>query len=355
MDVFYLAKKYTHRLSWKGFLRFIKVFIASVSVMFLLFFCAKLSSTLNKETAEFIPLNQNQINLVGEVFDRVRKSVRQSDPDVLRVVLLRTQRSLRQEGLDPFYAYMLGVENIVRKGEPSASYFTRGSESKAVGVFQFTENTGRQSGLRIYSSKGLGDYYDERFDFDLGLEAFVVYLSGIEKRYRRHGTCSFGDIIRMSISSYHSGERNLDRALKVSDDCDVYKIRSPVGSYGRRSIEYVAKVDALRILFESYKYNRVVVLPKSYEVLQKNKYVLVRNCVAKEDAFLFDVLEKDFDISESLFKDINPAFLFTKKITKNKVYAIRYLKGHPWDWESLFFKSCLAFRKGGGFGSTGKR
>lgn len=118
------------------------------------------------------------------------------------------------------------------------------SSSRALGMWQFLEETGKEFGLEV------SDHVDERKDALIATEAACKYLS---MAYEKFGTWS------AVAASYNRGMGGLQRAMKAQ------KVNSYYDLYlNRETYRYVFRIAALKLILENPEAYGFCLKPEDY-------------------------------------------------------------------------------------------
>jgi membrane-bound lytic murein transglycosylase D len=132
----------------------------------------------------------------------------------------RMKEIFREEGLPEELVYLAFVESGFNPWSSSAG--------KCVGIWQFTEATGRRYGLRIDS------WVDERRDPEKSTRAAARYLRDLFQTFRSWD---------LAIAAYNAGEAAISNSLEKKEATSFWELY-PSGGLSKATREFVPKVMA---------------------------------------------------------------------------------------------------------------
>ena len=187
---------------------------------------------------------------------------------------------LRDGGLPQDLVYLALIESGMN---PNAV-----SRSRAVGMWQFIQATGRRYGLDV------DPWVDERRDPFLSTDAAVRFLRELNNRYGS---------LYLAAAAYNSGPGKIDRGLNRYDfgalaGNDVFFALAEEPYLRRETKDYVPKLIAAAIIAkqpERYGFTDIVSLAP-----------LVYDSVQVTDAVGLDVLARLSDTTQAALEDLNP-------------------------------------------------
>jgi len=187
---------------------------------------------------------------------------------------------LRDGGLPQDLVYLALIESGMN---PNAV-----SRSRAVGMWQFIQGTGRRYGLDV------DPWVDERRDPFLSTDAAVRFLRELNNRYGS---------LYLAAAAYNSGPGTIDRGLNRYDfgalaGNDVFFALAEERYLRRETKDYVPKLIAAAIIAKQPgRYGFTDIVPLS---------PLVYDSVRVTDAVGLDVLARLSDTTQAALEDLNP-------------------------------------------------
>lgn len=205
---------------------------------------------------------------------------------------LTTGREYVKESIYRSYDYMDIIEEILKEYPDIPSEIAilpllesgfnpmAVSRSKAVGLWQFLNNTSVYFGLKT------DKWVEERRDIDKSTRAALEHL--------RHLYNSFGSW-DLALAAYNGGGGQIKRAMEKSGASDIWELKK-AGVLTRETDEYVPRYIALLIIYNNQKLfglEKEIARPEREETISvKLKYAVDINEVSKHLEVPIDTLKK---------------------------------------------------------------
>lgn len=205
---------------------------------------------------------------------------------------------LEKAGIPEDFKYLAVIESDLN---PSAI-----SPAKAVGLWQFMEETGKEYGLEINKE------VDERYHIQKSTEAAIRYLQKAYERFGSWTTCA---------ASYNAGTSMLLNQMNIQKESDYYNLL-----LGEETERYVFRILALKqIMTHPELYNFYIDTPYPPE---KTKTVKVHGPVKDWAEFA-----RKHDISYKTLKRFNPWLRKSNLLNpRHKTYEIA-IPIHPGNYQ----------------------
>ena len=186
------------------------------------------------------------------------------------------ERLLNEHGLPNSLKYLSIVESAL---VPDAT-----SRAKAVGLWQFMDDTGRYFDLEI------NENVDERCDPIKSTNAAIKYLDLLYNRYQSW---------ELALAAYNGGAGRVSRAIKRGRSTNFWRIRRYLP---RETRNYVPAFIAATYLMNHYEDHN---LEPQYPELD----LQITETIKVFDHFTFHQIAQHTDISIELVKTLNPSYL----------------------------------------------
>lgn len=185
------------------------------------------------------------------------------------------EKKLNQNGLPESMKYLSIVESAL---VPDAV-----SRAKAVGLWQFMDETGRSFGLQINKE------VDERMDPIKSTDAAIKMLQALYNRYQSW---------ELALAAYNSGAGRVSRAIKRARSTNFWRIRRYLP---RETRNYVPAFIAATYLMNYYEQHN---LTPQYPELD----LQITETIKVFDRYTFNQIAQNTDISIEVIKFLNPSY-----------------------------------------------
>ena len=185
------------------------------------------------------------------------------------------EKKLREQNLPESLKYLAVVESAL---VPDIV-----SRAKAVGLWQFMDDTGKEYGLKI------NRYIDERCDVIKSTDAALRYLTFLHSKYNDWA---------LAMAAYNSGAGRVSRAIKRARSKNFWRIKRYLP---RETRNYIPAFIAASYMLRNYEYHELI---PQYPDLD----LQITETIPIYDSFTFHQIAQLTGIPLNIIERLNPAY-----------------------------------------------